>query len=74
MNSPSVPAFISQRKPLEKKQLKYTVTQDVGRISEVLLHLKTINIETHFENNKVTAEYMNNIEMAVQDQSLLAGL
>lgn len=41
----------------------------MGRISEVLLHLKTINIEAHFESNKVTAEYMNSTEMAVQDQS-----
>lgn len=48
-----------------KKNLKYTIIQDVGTISEVLLHLKTINTETHFENNKVTAEYMNNIEMAI---------
>lgn len=75
MNSPSVPAFISQRKPLEKKttfnmpsfkkqvqSLKYCFT------------FKTINTGTHFENNKVTAEYMNNIEMAVEDQSLLPDL
>lgn len=74
MNSPSVPAFISQRKLLGKKWLKYTVIQDVDRISKVLLHLKTISIEAHFENNKVTAEYVNNTEMPVQDQSLLAGL
>lgn len=64
VNSPSVPAFMSPRKPLEKK-LKYTIIQDVGTISEVLLHLKTINTGTHSENNKVTAEYMNNTEMAV---------
>lgn len=73
MNSASLPAFISQRKPLEKT-LKYTIIQDAGTISEVLLHLKTINTETHFENNKVTAEYMNNIEMAAQDPSLFPDL
>lgn len=35
---------------------------------------KTINTGTHFENNKVTAKYMNDIEMAVEDQSLLPDL
>lgn len=58
-------SFYFSKKALGKKNLKYTIIRDVGTISEVLLHLKTINIETHFENNKVTAEYMNNIEMAV---------
>lgn len=66
--------YFSKKALRKKKQLKYTVIQGVSRISEVLFHLKAINIETHFENNKVTAEYVNNVEMAVQDQSLLAGL
>lgn len=73
MNSPSLPAFISRRKPLEKT-LKYTIIQDGGPISEVLLHLKTINTETRFENNRVTAGYVNSTEMAVEDQSLFPDL